>query len=367
MLGLAFDVKLLESLVALPGLLVVAWLGLPGREQLGPRAGRRRLAQLGTAAAVYVVVALAWLTATLAVPAHERPWAIGSTNGSAWNAAFVFNGTQRISGKSVEPASSGSASTITPPSPTRLLARKGELPGTWLGWEALAALLLGATATVAQWRARAGRTRRAAATGLFIWLATGLVLFSAMTRLHPRYVEGFTPAVAAMLGIGVGWLAHVPGRMRLLATAFVALLAIPLATSVEAIESHASDAGNVGALRPAEQRALSAYLLAHQRGARYEVAAGSSTSVASLIVQDARPVLMLTTYDGRPFTPLSALRKLIASGQVRYAFLDSTCDPYSVAPNAGCTATARWIRSHAVDVSRQAGLPRTGVLWRLSA
>lgn len=367
MLGLAFDVKLLESLVALPGLLVVAWLGLPGREELGPRAGRRRLAQLTGATAVYVVVALAWLTATLAVPAHERPWAIGSTNGSAWNAAFVFNGTQRISGKSVEPATAGSASTITPPSPTRLLARRGELPGTWLGWEALAALLLGAAATVAQWRARAGRTGLAATTGLFIWLATGLVLFSAMTRLHPRYVEGFTPAVAAMLGIGVGWLAHVRGRMRLLATAVVALLAIPLATSVKAIESHASDAGNVGALNPAEQRALSAYLLAHQKGARYEVAAGSSTNVASLIVEDLRPVLMLTTYDGRPFTTVSALRRLIAAGQVRYAFLDSTCDPHSTASSAGCTATARWIRSHAIDVSRQAGLSRTGVLWQLSA
>ena len=28
-----------------------------------------------------------------------------------------------------------------------------------------------------------------------------------MIRLHPRYVEGLTPAVAAMLGIGVAWAA----------------------------------------------------------------------------------------------------------------------------------------------------------------
>ncbi len=52
---------------------------------------------------VYVAVALSWLTATLLFPAHERPYAIGSTNGSAWNAAFVFNGSDRLSGKSPEP------------------------------------------------------------------------------------------------------------------------------------------------------------------------------------------------------------------------------------------------------------------------
>ena len=55
------------------------------------------------AGAVYVAVALAWLTATLLVPAHDRPYAIGSTNGSAWNAAFVFNGSDRLAGKSTEP------------------------------------------------------------------------------------------------------------------------------------------------------------------------------------------------------------------------------------------------------------------------
>ena len=45
------------------------------------------------------MVALAWLLGTLAVPAHERPFAVGSTNGSAWNAALVFNGIDRFEGK----------------------------------------------------------------------------------------------------------------------------------------------------------------------------------------------------------------------------------------------------------------------------
>src|SRR6185437_3061387 len=55
-LGIAFDVKLLESVVALPALAVIACLGLPSPPG-------RRLAQLAGAGAVYVVVALSSLTA----------------------------------------------------------------------------------------------------------------------------------------------------------------------------------------------------------------------------------------------------------------------------------------------------------------
>jgi 4-amino-4-deoxy-L-arabinose transferase-like glycosyltransferase len=380
-LGVAFNVKLLESVVALPGLLVLAWLGLP-RTGLSadpslssPRAGpsaylsqsrprhARRTLQIGAAAAVYVVVALSWLGGTLLVPAHERPYAIGSTNGSAWNAAFVFNGIDRIDGKTTEPSSSASKP-ITPPSPTRLLSRSGPLPGTWLGWEALAALLLGLPALIALLRGGAPRVTRASAIGMFVWLATGIVLFSAMARLHPRYLEGFTPAVAGMLGVGTAWLAGMRGRLKWLAAVPVALLAIPLVTSVEAIHTRSTDAGNVGALGGTEQHALSVYLLAHQGRAHYELAAGSATSVASLIVQDVRPVLMLTTYEGRSLTSVARLQHLIAHGEVRYALL-SSCGRHTPSTSAGCAPAARWVRVHSTDVSHQAGL-HTGLLWSLT-
>jgi 4-amino-4-deoxy-L-arabinose transferase-like glycosyltransferase len=384
-LGVAFNVKLLESVVALPGLFVLAWLGLPRTsEDTLAGAGKpgaelaRRAVKFAAAAAVYVVVALLWLGATLLFPAHERPYAIGSTNGSAWNAAFVFNGTERLSGKTAEvdqptptPAHgrgggeiASTGAPITPPSPTRLLAGSGQLPAKWLGWEALAALLLGIAVVISVLRAKADRVQRAMAIGVFVWLLAGLVLFSAMARLHPRYVESFTPAVAAMFGIGVGLLAALHSRTRLLALPLTALLAFPLVASVQAVEAKTSDAGNVGALNPLEQRALSAYLLAHQGPARYELAAGSSTSVASLIVQDQRPVLILTTYNGIPFTTVPQLKALIARGEVRYAFLDSVCTPTSPKTTAGCAPAALWIRANATDVSRQAGL-RGGVLWQL--
>jgi 4-amino-4-deoxy-L-arabinose transferase-like glycosyltransferase len=365
-LGLAFNVKLLESLVALPGLFLLACLGLPRAGGEGQPTRRARLAgQLAAAAAVYVVVALSWLGATLLVPAHERPYAIGSTNGSAWNAAFVFNGTERLTGKAVEVGQARTATKITPPSPTRLLARSGQLPARWLGWEALAALLLGAAVVISVARRGTGRVQRATAVGMFVWLLTGIVLFSAMARLHPRYVEGFTPAVAGMFGIGVAWVAAAKSRVRWLAVPLTALLAIPLVASVEAVGDGTTDAGNVGALSGAEQRAVSTYLRAHQAGARYEVAAGAATNIASLIVQDARPVVMLTTYNGLPLTSVAQLQALISSGEVRYAFLDSVCKPGAPKTTAGCAPAARWVRAHGTDVSRQAGLRVTGVLWRL--
>ncbi|HSZ06302.1 MAG TPA: glycosyltransferase family 39 protein [Solirubrobacteraceae bacterium] len=451
-LGVAFDVKLLESLVALPGLALFAYLGLSG-----PRP--RRLLRVGLAGVVYVAVALSWLTATLLFPAHDRPYAIGSTNGSAWNAAFVFNGTDRLGGKTPElgavefeaghhyPVATQEERDhipIGPPSPTRLLATVGPLSGERLGLELVAALLLGIPALMWGLRGDAEapaeseeqrtqtrrRMRRAAAGGLSLWMLVGIVLFSHQIRLHPRYVEAFTPAVAAMLGIGLAWAAEAGGATRLarvrlavlvvtlavvvyygerlmygytiewwltllgalgasasallarapraperarrllapagvIALTLAAVLVIPLKADLTAIADRVSDAGLVGELPGAQQHPLSAYLLAHQHGAFYELAAESATAVGSLIVQDGRPVLVLTTYDARVFTSVSKLKRLIAEGKVRYAFLNTFCAGANQSVNPACSEPARWVRAHGTDVSIKAGLPQGGLLYLL--
>jgi 4-amino-4-deoxy-L-arabinose transferase-like glycosyltransferase len=458
-LGVAFDVKLLESLVALPGIAAFAYLGLPGSRP-------RRLLRVTAAGAVYVAVALSWLTATLLFPAHDRPYAIGSTNGSAWNAAFVFNGSDRLAGKSPEPGATvyepghrypvatqeqRDHIPIVPPSPTRLLARVGPLSGERLGLELLVALLLGVPALLFGLRKGVrdpdgeqpelrARMRRAAAGGLGLWMLAGVVLFSHMVRLHPRYVEGFTPVVAAMLGIGLAWalggasanpdspagqaerraanlrtallvatlaivvyyterllyghpaewwvtlaaalgasacavlarVARAPAQVRSLlapagamALALVAVLAVPLKADFTAITNRVSDAGLVGELPGSQQRPLSAYLLAHEDGARYELAAESATAIGSLIVSDARPVLVLTTYDARVFTSIAKLKRRIAEGQVRYAFLNTFCTRAASAVNPACSAPVKWVRAHGKDISLAAGLPQGGLLYLL--
>ncbi|MFI5003659.1 MAG: glycosyltransferase family 39 protein [Solirubrobacterales bacterium] len=466
-LGVAFDVKLLESLVALPGLVLLAWLGLPG-------SWRRRASQLALAGLVFVAVALSWLGATLLYPAHDRPWAYGSSNGSAWDAAFVFNGLERLEGKAVEGPQTGfkpgypypertraqrDAIPIVPPSPTRLLARIGPLSGERLGLEVLAGLLLGGAALgalllerrAALREARAGgetgdptppgaagtaakagpvgdrsgsparddlRLQLALAAGLMLWLLAGIVLFSGMGRLHPRYTEGFTPAVAATLGVGVAWATERRNTARLialtvtllavaiyaepllfgttaawwittlagaaalalawsgrprgdtpraatLALALLCLLAIPLSASLRAVRLNVSDTNRLGVLHPGELEPLSAYLRAHQGSAYYEAAFDSGTKMGELVVRDARPILVLTTLNGRVFTPIARLRALAAAGKVRYVFTSGGCGPHSLPTNPDCSAPARWVREHATDVSAQAGMPHGGMLWRL--
>jgi 4-amino-4-deoxy-L-arabinose transferase-like glycosyltransferase len=404
MLGLAFNVKLLESLVALPGLAAIALLGFrrrprrapaedrpesPARAKRNAGALRTLVAPLAAAAAVFLAVALSWLTATLLFPAHERPYAIGSTNGSAWNAAFVFNGLDRIEGKAIEGPLPGAGArhpptktlsereqiSIVAPSPTRLLSSLGPLSWERLGLEALVALLLGAPAVALS--LRGPPLRRAVGVGLVVWLLTGLVLFSEMKRLHPRYVEGFTPAVAALVGLGVAWLASLAtgwvgadpqrriAKACVLAILLALVLAIPLRASLRAVRLRVSDAGAVGALPANVLAPLSAYLRSHRAGARYEVAVDSATQAGSLIVRDGLPVVVLTTYEARTLTTVAQLKRLIARGEVRYAFLSGLCGKRTRRTNSACSAPALWVRAHATDVSRAAGLPRAAVLWRL--
>lgn len=74
---------------------------------------------------------------------------------------------------------------------------------------------------------------------------------------------------------------------------------------------------------------------------------------------------MLTSYGARVFTTTAQLMRLIARGEVRYAFLNSPC-PHHLSPNnPACSAPAQWVREHGTDVSREAGLDHGKVLWRL--
>ena len=97
---------------------------------------------------------------------------------------------------------------------------------------------------------------------------------------------------------------------------------------------------------------------AHQGSARYELAAESATQIGSLIVQDARPVVILTTYDARVFTNVAKLQRLIAGGEVQVRVpehLLRQATSFS-SNNAACSEPVRWIRAHGTDVSLQAGL-----------
>jgi uncharacterized membrane protein (GlpM family) len=257
---------------------------------------------------------------------------------------------------------------------------------------------------------------RAFAGSVLVWLLVGVVLYSAMARLHPRYTEGFTPAVAAAAGIGVAWLlrdglwqrlATLAGmlalvlyaryllgasntawrlsaigaaaaaaalllpsarlRLPLLATGLgLATLALPLQVDASLIHNHEFDSGRTGALSTRYVKSIGSYIAANNGAARYEFAAADPTEVGALIVSDGQPMLSLTSYNAHELLPIPRLRSLVASGELRFAVLDGGCGS-SVAARAlsGCSPGAKWVRTHCTDVSLRAGLPHRGVLYLL--
>lgn len=402
-MGLAFNVKLFEALLVLPALGVLAWLA-------SDDSTRRRAATIAGALATLVGVGLSWVTAASIAPLSARPWPIGSTNGSAWNVVFAFNGLDRL-----RTGASPAALRLDPPGPLRFLGGGGHDYPSLVGTVLVAAVVFGGLALGAAVLARGSRKRRrlpfAGAAFLTVWLVTGVGLLSEMQRLQPRYLESVTPAIASALGVGVAWLAAHASTHRLIAAAtaggailvavseaivahppawsvavsfaaaascaplaltvarrpaaaraltacaLMAALAVPAASALTVARDHMSDAGLVIKLPTGR---LSAFLIHHQGAARYEVASATVFRAAPLIVHDGRPVLMLTSLDGRPLLSAARLAHLVAAGDVRYALLGARgcTDP--------CPAVVRWAHAHAHDVSRTAQIGRPGTLSRLT-
>jgi 4-amino-4-deoxy-L-arabinose transferase-like glycosyltransferase len=357
-LGLAFEVKLFEALVAAPALVVLWWAAARG-------ARRWRAGALAAAAAAFVVVALAWLVAVSLVPARSRPYALGSSDGSAWSAVFAYDGIDRLRARpaprTAPPSAAALARAAAPPGPVRLLSTRASFRGR-IGIEATAAVAALVLALAGGAWGRLDRTGRAGLAALAVWLACGLVLASAMRAVHPRYLEAFTPAVAAVLGAGAVLAAR--GRARWpVAAALGLVLVASLAVSVGAVAGHRTDSGRPGFIAPARIAALSAFLRAHDGRAVDEVASVATSKAAQLIARDGRPVLVLASVDGRPLVTPRGLAAAVRAGHVRYVLLGDRCVR---APSAACTPVARWARAHGDDVSAAAGQPVPGFVYRLS-
>jgi 4-amino-4-deoxy-L-arabinose transferase-like glycosyltransferase len=398
-LGLAFNVKVFEALIVLPALGILAWLAfdLPAR---------RRVLAMGAGLAAFVAVSLSWVTAA-SLAAGPRPWPIGSTNGSVWNVVFVFNGLDRLRGHA-----SAAALALDPPGPLRFVSTTGVDYAALVGATLLAAVVFGAVALAHSLLTGRLRGRRrlglAGAAFLGVWLVIGVAMLSHAQRMQPRYLEAVTPAIAGVVGVGAAWLAdngrrsrlaaialaasaavvaiaglalvHVPTwatvaaltgvvtcaavaaaprrpATALVACALVAALSAPLAASLSVARQHRSNAG----LALQAPVSLSTFLISHQGGASYEAASATTFRASPLIVRDARPILMLTSYQGRPLLSAAQLAQLVRTGQVRYILMGSgDCTP------SGCAPVVRWAHAHARDVSRAAGVA-PGTLFALSA
>jgi 4-amino-4-deoxy-L-arabinose transferase-like glycosyltransferase len=408
-LGLAFNVKLFQALIITPALIVLMVLAV----QLPIR---RRIAVLGGSLAAFLAVGLGWIVAASMTPLSGRPWPIGSTDGSIWSVVFGFNGIDRLR----SPASNA-ALKLDPPGLLRFFGSSGHHYAATVGSMLLAALVLGAAAGAVAMvgsnpRSEGRRLRVVGAAFFGVWLLIGAGLLSHMQRMQPRYLEAVTPAIAAVVGIGVARLATDGGERRMAALALagagavaaaggvliahppwwaallalaattgaalaavvvsprrratalvafglVAVLAVPGWAALNVARAHASDAGLPSRMPAAQVVQLSRFLTSHQGSARYEVASPTVVRAAPLIVRDGRPVLMLTSINGRPLLGAQQLQRLVAAGQVRYALLGrGACTGHAA---GGCAPAVRWAVGHGRDVGGPNGLPH-GVLYRLS-
>ncbi len=361
LMGVAFNVKLGEMLIALPAMaLLWLWAAPPGSRM------RAALATAGT----FLAVALLWTGIASLTPTGGRPFPIGSANGSIWHVTLVYNGLDRLAARGATGMAEGGAG------PLRLLSAGPMQYWSLIGVALLACSVLGLLALGALLLTQGRQRLRALlatppgrlAVGIVVWFLTGLVAFSAMERLQVRYLEAFTPAVCAVLGLSLSalWRAQPAGgdssrrrqgreRHALLglrisvACVGLALLAASLSKDAYVIGRARTDS----LLTDASTPSLSRYLRAHLEGARYEVASANINDVVGLVARDDLPVLVLNSVDGS-LTRTSSLKAQVASGRVRFYF----GAPHACHRGRHCPGNQIWAFAHSVPVAGQPGLRR---------
>ncbi len=204
-IGLAFNVKLFEALLPLPALVLLYLLA--SNDPI-----RRRVTNLLASGLVFVAVSLSWVLAVTATPAKDRPFPLGSSNGTVWNAIFVFDGTDRAWHEQEHGHGGGRQLRRTQPAEREVERSLPDAPGRARRAVARPARgiracpgpdLRRASRCVEPRRAQRSRERRALAIALAVWLALGCLMFMPVGRLQLRYLEALAPAIAAALGIGL--------------------------------------------------------------------------------------------------------------------------------------------------------------------
>ena len=188
LIGLGFNIKMLEALVVLPAFyllyVVAAPVGL-----------RRRVIDLGLASVVILAASLPWVVAVDLTPAEQRPYIGSSSFNTVTDLIVGWNGVERLAGSDKD---------VGDPGPLRLLNPQ---LGSQIGWLlalAIVGLLVGASWQSWQGRPRLPLNRQQQALLLWgTWLITLLMFFSVAGDWDPHYLAMLAPAVAALVGVGV--------------------------------------------------------------------------------------------------------------------------------------------------------------------
>ena len=209
LVGLAFNTKLLQAYLVLPAFAITYLIAAPGT--IG-----RRLGTLAIALVAVLVSSLWWVIPVELMPASAHPFIGGSTNNSALDLIFGYNGLARIFGNTfggggAGPGGFGGPGGFAGPgggpgfsgTPGLLRLFNSELGGqvAWLFPFSLVGLAAGLGL---RWRAPRTDARRAAVLMWGGWLLVTAATFSFMSGIiHSYYTVALAPAIGALVGIGI--------------------------------------------------------------------------------------------------------------------------------------------------------------------
>ncbi|MEU9223002.1 glycosyltransferase family 39 protein [Streptomyces massasporeus] len=191
--GLAFNTKMLQGYIALPAVfLVYLYAAKPALV--------KRLVNLLLAAVVLAVSSFWWAAAVSLVPASERPYIGGSTDGTAWNLIMGYNGLGRILGGEGNGGGGGGGGF----SGTAGLGRMfNDVLGGQISWLIPFAGIALVGGLVLCGRAARTDLTRAALVLWGGWTVLHYLTFAlAEGTMHPYYTTALAPGIAALCGGG---------------------------------------------------------------------------------------------------------------------------------------------------------------------
>lgn len=194
--GLAFNTKMLAGYIALPAVFAVHLLAAPPKLL-------KRVVNLLIAGVVLAVSSFWWALAVSLVPASERPYIGGSTDGTAWNLIMGYNGLGRIFGGEGNGGGGGGGGGGGFSGSAGLGRMFNDILGGQISWLipfSVIALVCGLLLC-----GRAPRTdlTRAALILWGGWTVLHYVTFAtAEGTMHPYYTTALAPGIAALCGGG---------------------------------------------------------------------------------------------------------------------------------------------------------------------
>ncbi|MFI6404404.1 ArnT family glycosyltransferase [Streptomyces sp. NPDC050548] len=196
--GFAFNTKLLQGYIALPAVFAVYLFA----SKLG---WKKKLVQLAVATVALAVSSFWWATAVSLVPASDRPYIGGSTDGTAWDLIMGYDGFGRVFGG--EGNGGGGAGGGGGGGTFAGSAGIGRMFNDILGGQISWLLPFSAIALIAG-LVLVGRAPRTDATRAALimwggWTLLHYVTFSmAQGTMHPYYTTALAPGIAALCGGG---------------------------------------------------------------------------------------------------------------------------------------------------------------------